>query len=71
MSNQPLSAAPLLCHEHLLQGQARAAWVVAGGLSLCIRCAVERRDELDDMDQHDLFALAYEDLRAQGHPLAY
>ncbi len=51
-------------------GTVRRAWTVSGGRACCIRHAVED-SVLDDMDQHDLFVVVYEELRRQGHPDAH
>ena len=61
---------PLLCHSCLLRGKARRAWTVGHGTALCVRCAVESQVD-DDMDQHDLEASLYEELRLLGHGDAY
>lgn len=54
----------------MLAGQIRPAWTVSDGRACCIRHAVEDTD-LDDMDQHDLFVVLYEELRRRGHADAY
>ncbi len=63
-------ASALLCLPCLLLGTVRRAWTVSGGRAYCIRHAVED-SVLDDMDQHDLFVVVYEELRRQGHPDAH
>ena len=68
MTSPILSENSLLCRPCLLDGQARKAWTVTQGDATCIRHAVEPTD-LDDVDQHDLFVVIYEQLRqaAQLH----
>ena len=60
----------LLCMPCLMLGTTRRAWTVNEGRACCIRHAVDD-SELDDMQQHDLFAEIYEKLRLQGFPDAY
>ncbi len=60
----------LLCRPCMLDGQVRQAWTVTQGDATCIRHAVEPT-ALDDMDQHDLFVVLYEQLRRSGHTDAY
>jgi hypothetical protein len=69
-SKQPSGPKPLLCHLCLVQGRVRDAWTVGVGEALCVRCAVEQRTD-DDMDQHNLVADLYEQLRKRGYPDAY
>jgi hypothetical protein len=54
----------------MLDGQVRKAWTVTLGDATCIRHAVEPTD-LDDMDQHNLFVVLYEQLRKAGHTDLY
>ena len=60
----------VLCLPCMLAGQIRPAWTVSDGRACCIRHAVEDTD-LDDMDQHDLFVVLYEELRRRGHADPY
>jgi hypothetical protein len=60
----------LLCLPCLMVGTLRRAWTVSEGRACCVRHAVED-SELDDMQQHDLFAEIYEKFRLQGYPDAY
>ena len=69
-ATQPPLSAGLLCRPCLLAGRVRRAWTVTAGDVTCIRHVVEATD-LDDMDQHNLFADLYEQLRRLGSPDAY
>ncbi len=69
-ATQPPLSAGLLCRPCLLTGRVRRAWTVTAGDATCIRHTVEATD-LDDMDQHHLFADLYEQLRHLGAPDAY
>ncbi len=70
MPKQPSAPKPLLCHPCLVRGRVRDAWTVGVGEALCVRCAVEQHTD-DDMDQHDLAADLYKQLRLRGYPDAY
>ena len=70
MTSPALTENSLLCRPCMLDGQVRKAWTVTQGDATCIRHAVEPTD-LDDMDQHDLFVLLYEQLRRGGQADAY
>lgn len=70
MSAEAFVPKPLLCHRCLIQGRVRDAWTVGSGAALCVRCSVDQHAG-DDMDQHDLVADLYEQLRMRGHGNAY
>jgi hypothetical protein len=55
----------LLCLPCMMTGTIRRAWTVSAGRAACIRHAVED-SPLDDMDQHDLFVVLYDELRQRG-----
>lgn len=66
----PERASELLCLPCLIAGSVRPAWTVSEGRAACIRHAVEDSN-LDDMDQHNLYVVIYEALRARGYSNPY
>ena len=66
----PSQPKTLLCHRCLVREQVRDAWTVGVGEAMCIRCSGEQHSD-DDMNQHDLAASLYEQLRQRGYSDAY
>jgi len=63
--------AMLLCMDCLRDAKVRRAWSVSQGDALCVRHAVARLGLDDDMEEHEIYEDAYEELRRLGHPNTY
>ncbi len=57
-----------ICEE---EGKVREAWTIRTGEPICIFHAIDDSFPGDDMREHDLFAVIYEELRRMGHPDAF
>jgi hypothetical protein len=53
------------------KGKVHTAWTIRLGQPICIFHAIDDAFSGDDMREHDLFALVYEELRKMGHPDAF
>jgi hypothetical protein len=54
-----------------LEDKVHRAWTIRSDQPICVFHAVDDAFPGDDMREHDLFALIYEELRISGHPDAY
>ena len=52
-------------------GKAHWAWTIRSGQPVCIFHAIDNLFPNDDMREHDLYTLVYEQLRKAGYPDAY